>query len=637
MAFPSLQSLLSSTRYVGKRFPFEILFALAGTIAASINVEVKNIEPVMENWCIRVMMVANLGVLLSMAATLYLESKGEKNSGKLIFKMVTAIAAASLIFLINPMEHQADAMRFLLLCLASHLLVAFTAFLNRGTIQGFWQFNKTLFLRITTSALYSVVLFLGLAAAIGAMNLLFNFDFKYDTFLILFIWIAGMFNTIFFLAGVPQDLPALDKDFSYPKGLKIFTQYVLIPLATVYVAILLAYEIKILIQWNLPKGYVSNLILGYAVFGILSLLLVFPIREQEENKWIKTFANSFYFLMLPLLALLFLAVGTRIFSYGITESRYFLILLAVWLLFISVYFLLSRKQNIKVIPVTLCILALLSVYGPQSAESVAILSQKRILVKQFKKHRAFSNGKLSKVKNLSKKDGERAIATVDYLVRKYDLEVLQPYIDKDLEKVKDSLKKISKNKYNHDRFDRYLFQEEKLKWMERHLGLEKFAYPGLPNIQDPENTYYRIGTQQENAVSVKGYDIIVQGIYYNNELTKSNIEQVTIKQYYQNGSLVVEINGERIRYDLKKLLSDLITNHKNAAAYKGQPDKDQLNTGPKYDYIFPRSMMSMTKNTKNFSVTYTINSLNGTIYTGADQAKTSLSQVDGILLIRKNK
>jgi membrane-bound metal-dependent hydrolase YbcI (DUF457 family) len=167
---------------------------------------------------------------------------------------------------------------------------------------------------------------------------------------------------------------------------------VLIPLATVYVVILLAYEIKILVQWELPKGLVSNLILGYAVFGILSLLLVYPIREQEENKWLKTYARSFYFLLIPLLGLLFTAAGTRIFRYGITEMRYFLIVLACWLLFITVYFLVAKKQNIKLIPISLSILTLLSIYGPQSAFQVSMYSQRRILVEVFKKNNAFKNG-----------------------------------------------------------------------------------------------------------------------------------------------------------------------------------------------------------------------------------------------------
>ena len=45
----------------------------------------------------------------------------------------------------------------------------------------------------------------------------------------LWIVIAGVFETWFFLAGVPKNLEELDESDDYPKGLKIFTQYVLLP------------------------------------------------------------------------------------------------------------------------------------------------------------------------------------------------------------------------------------------------------------------------------------------------------------------------------------------------------------------------------------------------------------------------
>ncbi|MEN0055292.1 MAG: DUF4153 domain-containing protein, partial [Mucilaginibacter sp.] len=354
MKFPSLKNLTEGAANTIKRYPFEVLFALIGTVAGTIQVELNRLNRVNEGWSMRVIMIANLGLLLSLSATLYTQSVGMPAGKRRIVKWLAAILAASFLLVIDPFAREADYIRFFLISLAFHLLVSFSAFTGREQLQGFWQFNKTLFLRILTSVLYGAVLFLGLAAAIGATNFLFNFKFEWDTYVILWVWIVGMFTTIFFLAGVPVETQLLDQDQSYPKGLKIFTQYVLIPLSTIYVIILLAYEIKILVQWNLPKGLVSNIILGYAVFGILSLLLVYPIREHDENKWLKTYSRSFYFLLIPLLGLLFVAVGTRVFDYGITEWRYFLIVLACWLLFISVYFLLFKKQNIKLIPVSLC-------------------------------------------------------------------------------------------------------------------------------------------------------------------------------------------------------------------------------------------------------------------------------------------
>jgi hypothetical protein len=232
MKFPSIKTLAEGFKTTLALYPFEVAFALIGTIAATVNVELDNINRIGESWCIRIMMVSNLGLLLSLAVTLYTRSRSVPALKKWGLRGVVVLLAVLICALLDPYYRQSDYLRFFLLSLSFHLMVAYAGFTVNGHIQGFWQFNKTLFLRFLTGVLYSGVLYLGLAAAIAALNFLFNFKFEGDTFLILFIWIAGMFNTLFFLAGVPVNLSTLDQDDSYPKGLKVFTQYVLVPLAT---------------------------------------------------------------------------------------------------------------------------------------------------------------------------------------------------------------------------------------------------------------------------------------------------------------------------------------------------------------------------------------------------------------------
>jgi len=603
MTFPSLKKLLQSAQYVFRRFPFEMLFAFIGTAAAITNVELKNINTIGEGWCIRLMMTANLGVVISLAATLFCESSNFSKQKHLLFRSLAALFAAALLFCLNPFVYGSDYIRFFLLSLAAHLLVAFSPFIREGFIQGFWQFNKTLFLRILTSVLYSTVLYLGLAAALGAMNFLFNMNFEWDTFFILWICIAGLFNTLFFLAGLPDDSLSLDQDFSYPKGLKIFTQYVLIPLATVYVVILLAYEIKILVQWSLPKGMASNLILGYAVFGILSILLVFPIKDQEENKWIKTYARSFYFLMLPLLILLFLAIGTRIFNYGITEYRYFLIVLACWLLFITIYFLVSKKQNIKLIPISLCLVTLLSIYGPQSAFSVSMYAQKNILIRILKRNHAFDNGKLIPVKKIYKIDGERAVSTLEYLMNHYELSILQPYISKDLTAVSDSLSKV-KSKYDVGTMSRYELQNAKIKWVTNYLNLTAFAgyrYSSAPYIKSTDKSYYLKAVQDE-IIKVKGYDFMIDEIDQSNEINTYQLDDLKIKTTINlEKQCSISIANEKVIFNLKALVASLIKNESKLKTYAVNEEQGSI-----YEYSLPNQMLSFTNQTEHFRVTLKI-------------------------------
>jgi hypothetical protein len=602
MKFPSIKTLAEGFLSTLKRYPFELFFALIGTIAGTIEVELRHLNRVHEGWLMRGVMTANLGLLLSLSATLFTQSRQFSKQNKLIIKTIAALFAASLIFIINPIAREADYIRFFLLSLSFHLLVAFAAFTGKGQVNGFWQFNRTLFLRFLLSVQFGAALFLGIAVAIGATNFLFNFKFEWDTYAILWIWIVGIFTTTVFLAGVPQDTQSLDADLSYPKGLKNFAQYVLIPLSTIYLLILLAYGLKILIQWSLPKGLVSNLILGYAVFGILSLLLVYPVREQAENRWIKTYARNFYFFLIPLLGLLFVAVGARVFKYGITEWRYFLLALACWLLFISVYFLAFKKQNIKLIPISLCILTLLSVYGPQSAFSVSLYSQKRIIVKFFEKYNALKNGKFIKVDStkVNVKDGSKIVATLNYFVSKYDLSPLQPYFNKDLAIVSDSLGKIKKPNYPimSGYYSRYELRQSKYEWARTFLGLHHFEANDYPVSDSAKITYDYEFNETSKIRNIKGYDFSYSPGYMIDSLTDELGDLQLNHTTLDSRVCILKINKESFRFDANDIIQKLMKDPKKLAAYKSRLAADVYSD----IYRIPSDSLSLSLKNNNFEV-----------------------------------
>ena len=261
------------------------------------------------------------------------------------------------------------------LSLGLHLLAAFVPFVRAGELNGFWQYNRALFLRFLIGALYSVVLFGGLAIALVAIENLFALDIHEELYLDLWGVIAFGFQTWFFTAGVPKPLEALDELEDYPKGLKLFSQYVLIPLVTVYLLILTAYLARILITTEWPSGWIGWLVSCVSVAGILSILLTHPIRHRQENAWIVTYGRWFWVVLIPAIGMLLMAVWKRIDQYGITEPRYFLLILTVWLAAMAVLYGIVRSQNIKWLPATLCVLAFVTFLGPWSAYSVAETSQ----------------------------------------------------------------------------------------------------------------------------------------------------------------------------------------------------------------------------------------------------------------------
>ena len=263
----------------------------------------------------------------------------------------------------------------------------------------FWHFHVSLISRALVASLYTGVLIAGTSAALGAVDLLFNtklMDHQEIRIIIVTLW---LFYPVFFLAGVPEsgDVPEL---MAYkPKWLKNISIYVLLPLTAVYLGILYAYIGKILIQQKLPDGTVSYLVLSFAAFGITSLILIYPFQKDENSKWSYWFCRCFYYLQFPLLILLGIAIYRRIEDYGITFRRYYLIALAVWLLFITVFMTIRKNRNLIVIPLSLFIIASLSAFGPWGAFGLSFRYQKARLLNILTEHSLIVSGKLSAPKD----------------------------------------------------------------------------------------------------------------------------------------------------------------------------------------------------------------------------------------------
>ena len=415
----------------------------------------------------------------------------------------------------------------------------------------------------------------------------------------------------------------------------------LIPLATIYVIILLAYEVKILIEWRLPKGYVSNLIIAYAEFGILSILLVYPIREKAENKWLKIYARYFYVLLIPLIVLLFLAILARVKPYGVTPERYFLIVLDIWLAFITAYFLLSKKQSIKMIPASLCVLTLLSAYGPQSAFPVSNWSQTHIVVGIFKKYNAFHDGKLQPVKadKISEKDATNALAKLQYLTDNDAWESLQPYMSKNLAAVNDSLNKKlkpgnGKNTYGY-RFSRYGLQGKKLDWLKRNLGLKKFTEYGSYGYDDADETeteLYHFSIESDRALRVKDNDyvIVINNTYGNRQDTSiDHANHIRFVHWTGNGLYSLMVNGEKASFDLKALAGNL-ANPISLKKYKA----NAIEYSTAKDYTLADSLMTFTAQTPRYVITLKVNDMRFNL----DQKDvSSIGGLSGYYLIKIKK
>jgi len=479
---PTLQNVLKAIQKTVLRFPLETFTAILGTIFAITLNEIKYNNPNREFYE-KALMSSSLCLVLFLAVSLFFLSSNKKKILRFVTSLILGVLIVAFISSFKERINNTEFQQFFVLNVALHLFVSFAGFLPKKYNQEeFWEFNKQLFLRILTSGLYSFVLYCGLALAILAIEKLFNFDFYNDIYLYIFFIIAGIFNTIFFLNGVPE----INKDeialkLNYPKGLKNFTQYILLPLISLYLVILICYEAKIILTFSLPVGWVSYLVLAFAITGILSFLLVHPIANENGNLWMRTFNRWFYFLLIPLLALLFWAILYRINLYGFTHERYYVLLLSIWLAVVVSYFLIQKQPKIKFIPISMCLAGLFSIAGPQSANSVSKYSQLYRFENYLQKTDA---------KKLTFEQEQQLSSIVDFLNENYGFEVMLPYANKKL----DALYKGDKD-------------PSSSKIVERLGYTYRSEYDRENDLNNSFNYYFY--EDNEEIVNIHGFDFII--------------------------------------------------------------------------------------------------------------------------------
>lgn len=417
---PTLGPVVEAAGSTVRRFPLVLTAAGLSALAAICTAE--SMGP---DWMqARMLAAASLGLPLFIAATL--ASEGE-SAGRRALWFAGVVIVLIGVFLAWPgLTDQKRALRYAQLSIAAHLAVAFLP-VPRGRHNAFWQYNRVLFLRILVSGLTSAVTFAGLALALAALDKLFGVDVADAGYFRLWAVLAFVFNTWLFLGGLPRDIDALEETSEYPAGLRVFAQYTLLPLVSLYLVILTLYLGKVLVTWDWPSGWIGWLVSGVATAGIFTLLLVHPVAGRQ--KWVGVFARDFWIAIIPAIGMLWLAIWQRVQQYGMTEPRYFLLLMSIWLFGLSLFYIVTRSEKIRIIPASLCALALVTFAGPLSAYAAGERSQFGRLREILERTGVVREGQLVPGnKRLSALDHREAVAKVRYLAERGALDRLAPWL-----------------------------------------------------------------------------------------------------------------------------------------------------------------------------------------------------------------
>ncbi|AZB16622.1 DUF4153 domain-containing protein [Chryseobacterium indologenes] len=500
---------LNRTTEIIFRYPVVLVMAILASTGAICMIDTSNQFELYAS-CLKFTICACLGISLMFAMTML-----SQRIGKELLLQLAGIAFLIGFYNIlpNKKSYFTDDYSYLIVVtgILMHLLVSFIPFLEKNKELGFWQYNKNLFVNIFLTAVFTGVLTGGVELAILAIDKLFDFHFNDKLYANTFFVMAITGSCFIFLLFNEKGLPTLEKDASYPVVLKFFTQFILIPLLLIYAVILYFYSFKILIHWQLPRGWVSYLILAYSMVGILALLLVHPLKEANAKSWVKIFSKAFYYTIIPLVALLFIAIFTRILEYGYTEPRYFVLLLALWLLSVVIYFISNKKATIKFIPVSLFLFGAFAMIFPYiNAFSVARRSQRTELLKVLNQQKLLDNGKINFEQKITDTIRNEIADKFQFLAERKQSEFILGLLDKK------------------DRADLNKSIEAGNFYSIRFTVEGKFTHVNTTTRKDSYDTERLVIVSEQQAIKIDDYQYLLNVTGYNQDPQKLNEDQFKI-------------------------------------------------------------------------------------------------------------
>jgi hypothetical protein len=534
-----LNEIFQKAQQTVVRYPMVLLMSLimALTVVYLIETNPNNIR---EFFYIKTLFCTSLGISLFFGLKMLSQRIGKQ----LILTIAGLVFVVGYYFILPEKEEDFNEFYVFFIAptyLLTHLLVAFAPYLRRENPEkSFWEYNKNLFINIVLTAIFTGVLTAGVELAIVAVDQLFTLNFDDKTYPETFFMMAIFGSTFIFLLFNETGLDFLEKEGTYPIVLKFFTQFILIPLLFIYVVILYFYSGKILIAWELPRGWVSYLVLAYSVVGILALLLVHPLKEDTAKSWVRAFSKIFYFSLIPLVVLLFTAIFTRLLQYGFTEPRYFVLLLALWVTTVAFYFIFRKEATIKFIPISLFLFGLFTLIFPYfNAFSVSKRSQKKELENILIANNLLKKGKINFNKPVIDTVAQDITNKFDFLDERFEKEYLANFLT-------DSIKAKKEFKdgdfWNHSAF-----------------------FTNIKTTTSKENTNYLNLVSKETHYAIGDYQYMVPVQFYQKpEIKIKNdvfkIEETTGKK----GFITITLNSKQ-KVDLTPQVEAIFKKYSNNA------------------------------------------------------------------------
>ena len=572
----NVKKLLSHFKSGFERFPITIILTFMHFITGIYIAEVRNFQ---SDEFIEVNLLLFGSIFITGMCEIIREKYFyEKNKWLVrgIYSFITLVL--SIIFYVDYLQtNDYNNFKFWALIPISIILFVLIPILSKENKEKYLQSE---FSDFVITYIFAAVLFVGIAIVLTTISYLFfssNNDFFFRLTTYSFWFIAEVFGASLFLSLLKKTDDDLE-NYKFPSIFNLLIKFVIIPLIVIYTGVLYIYMAKVVISMQLPKGLISHLVLWYTAFSVIIMILITPFTQKD--KFLGNFKKYFPYFSIPLIFASLFALFQRIYQYGITEKRYYVLILIFWLLFCVILFI--RKMNITGIFISLIACVVIAVYTPFSAKSVSNFSQKERLKRMLVKYGALKDGKISKItQKLTNRQGNHIHTTIQYISSNSDIQKLNFKNEKgevystleDLEKaldVKESWKDYYIARNEDDNGENY---DEK----------EIVAY----RVKNSENAELISDTTgYDNFISYKKVDN-EDPINQENESEKYKItiknKVITIKS--KDGTELAKINYEdAIKQIVSKLRTSKLQDKKDVGYVVSQKDLEYIGTAGKINY-----------------------------------------------------